>query len=145
MTFNTKKYSGPVRKSVQVLCSDSKRRSYPLQVSALVGGAPPTVGLDPERGIDFERFAVDEKQEASIVITNYSPEPMHLSIIGAPPEYLLAMLSSPVVQPRESVELTVSTNDAPPLGRFASSVTLLIDESKNTRLTIPVSGVSMMK
>ena len=145
MTFNTKKYSGPVRKSVQVLCSDSKRRSYPLQVSALVGGAPPTVGLDPERGINFERFSVDEKQEATITITNYSPEPMHLKIIGAPPDYLLATLSSPVVQPRESVELTVSTNNSPPLGRFASSVTLLIDESKNTRLTIPVSGVSMMR
>jgi hypothetical protein len=145
VTFATKKYSGPVRKSVQVMSSDAERPRYGLQVAALVGGAPPTLGVVPESGINFSRFPVDERQEMKVELTNYSPQPMHVSIVGPPPEFLQASLSSAVVQPRETVDLTVATRDKPPLGKFQGSLTLLLDEAQDTRLTIPISGVSMMK
>jgi hypothetical protein len=130
---------------VQVISSDSQQPRFGLQVSALVGGAPPTLGIVPESGIDFDRFPADERQEMKVELTNYSPQPMYLSIIGAPPEFLNASLSADVVQPRETVSLTVTTRDKPPLGKFQGSLTLLLDEAQETRLTIPISGVSMMK
>jgi len=145
VTFATKKYSGPVRKTVQVISSDAQRVRFPLQVSALVGSAPPTIGLNPETGIDFERFPVDENQKATLELTNFSAAPMQIQIIGTQPEFLAAELTSATIQPRESVELVVRTTNQPPLGKFTAAVTLLLDESRNTRLTIPISGVSMMK
>jgi hypothetical protein len=145
VTFSTKKYSGAVRKSVHVVSSDANRPSFPLQVSALVGGSPATLGLNPESGIDFDRFPVDERQEASVALTNYSPETMHVSIIGAPPEFLSASLSSDVIEPRASVDLMVKTLDKPPLGKFTGAITLRLDQTGNTRVTIPISGVSMMR
>jgi hypothetical protein len=145
VTFSTKKYSGPVRKSIQVISSDPEAARYRLQVSALVGSAPPTIGLNPETGIDFDRFPVDENQSATLELTNFSAEPMQIQIIGTPPEFLAAELSSEIIQPRETIELVVRTAEQPPLGRFSGAVTLLLDEARNTRLTIPISGVSMMK
>lgn len=134
-----------MRKSVQVLSSDSERPSFPLQVSALVGAAPATLGIKPEGPVNFDRFPIDEPQKFTVELTNYSQEPMHLSIVGAPPEFLSAELSAEILEPRKTVELRLETRDRPPLGRFAAAVTLLLDEARNTRLTIPVSGTSMMK
>lgn len=134
-----------MRKTIQVLTSDPERPQYPLQVAALVGGAPATLGVEPADGVDFQRFAVDAPQKLTVTLTNYSPDPMRVSIIGQPLEFLDATLSREVIQPRESVELTIATRDKPPLGRFNDAVTLLLDEARNTRLTVPIQGVSMMR
>lgn len=144
MTFSTKKYNGAVRKTVHVLSSDPERASFPLQIAALVGGPPATVGMEPATGIDFERFPVDSPRKAKVVLTNYSPGAMQVSIIAAPRDYLEASLSGKIIQPRETVEITVETNGKPPLGRFTDAVTLMLDEAHDTRLTIPIKGVSMM-
>jgi len=144
VTFSTKKYNGAVRKTVHVLSSDPERGSFPLQISALVGGPPATLGMEPATGVDFERFAVDAPQKSKVVLTNYSPEAMQLSIIGEPRDYLEVSLSDKVLQPRESVEVTVATHGKPPLGRFSDAVTIMLDETHDTRLTIPIKGVSMM-
>lgn len=144
MTFSTKKYNGAVRKTVQVESSDPERPSFPLQIAALVGGPPATLGMEPADGVDFDRFNVDEPKQGKVVLTNYSPEPMQISIIGEPREFLSAHLSQKMIQPRESVELDVATHGKPPLGRFTDAVTLMLDEAHNTRLTVPIKGVSMM-
>ena len=144
VTFSTKKYNGPVRKTVHVLTSDGNNPSYPLQVSALVGGPPATVGVEPA-AIDFERFAADAPQQAVITLSNYSPAPMTITIAEGPLDYLDATLSATTLEPRESVELTVKTTKTPPLGRFNSGVTLLLNEATNMRMTIPISGVTMMR
>ena len=101
--------------------------------------------MQPEGTVDFDRFPVDEPQKATVELTNYSQEPMHLSIVGTLPEFLSAELSANVLDPRKTVELRLATRGKPPLGRFSAAVTLLLDEARNTRLTIPVSGTSMMK
>jgi hypothetical protein len=129
---------------VQVESSDPERPSFPLQIAALVGGAPATLGMEPAQGIDFDRFAADAPRQGKVVLTNYSPEAMQVSIIAGPREYLSASLSGTIIQPRESVELTVETHGKPPLGRFSDAVTLMVDEAHDTRLTIPIKGVSMM-
>ena len=144
MTFSTKKYNGAVRKTVHVLSSDPERSSFPLQIAALVGGPPATLGVEPALGVDFERFPVDSPRKSKVVLTNYSPEAMHVSIIAGPRDYLQASLSAKIIQPRESVEVTVETHGKPPLGRFSDAVTLMLDEAHDTRLTIPIKGVSMM-
>jgi hypothetical protein len=144
VTFSTKKYNGAVSKTVHVLSSDPDRSSFPLQIAALVGGAPATLGMEPALGIDFERFAVDTQRKERVVLTNYSPEAMQVSIIAGPRDYLSASLSGKIIQPRESVELTVETHGKPPLGRFSDAVTLMLDETHDTRLTVPIKGVSMM-
>ena len=144
MTFSTKKYNGPVRKTVQVLSSDPERSSFPLQISALVGGPPATLGMEPAEGIDFDRFAVDSPRKAKVVLTNYSPAAMQVSIVSGPRDYLAASLSNKIIQPRESIEVTVETHGKPPLGRFTDAVTIMLDEAHDTRLTIPIKGVSMM-
>jgi hypothetical protein len=100
--------------------------------------------MEPAEGIDFERFAVDSPRKSKVVLTNYSPEAMNVSIIGSPREFLSASLSGTVIQPRESVEVTVETHGKPPLGRFSDGVTLMLNEAHATRLTIPIKGVSMM-
>jgi hypothetical protein len=144
VTFSTKKYNGAVRKSVHIVSSDPERGQFPLQISALVGGPPATVGMEPAEGIDFDRFTVDEHKSAKVVLTNYSPEAMQVSIIGGPRDFLNAHLSGKIIQPRESVELDVETHGKPPLGRFTDAVTIMLDEAHDTRLTVPIKGVSMM-
>jgi len=144
VTFSTKKYNGAVRKTVHVMSSDGERPQFPLQIAALVGGPPATLGMDPAEGIDFDRFKVDEPQKSKVVLTNYSPEAMQVSIIGGPHDYLSANLTGKIIQPRESIELDVETHGKPPLGRFTDAVTLMLDEAHNTRLTVPIKGVSMM-
>jgi hypothetical protein len=130
---------------VQVISSDAERPRFPLQISALVGAAPPTVGLEPETGIDFSRFPVNEPQTATVSLTNYSPDPVTVSIVGQPPAFLQASLSTLKLEPRQSLDLLVETRNEPPLGKFAGAVTLTLEGTQSTRLTIPISGVSMMK
>jgi hypothetical protein len=103
------------------------------------------VGIEPEDGIDFNRFPVNEPQTATVSLTNYSPEPVTVSIVGQPPAFLQASLSLMTMEPRQSVDLMVETRNEPPLGKFAGAVTLALEGSQSTRLTIPISGVSMMK
>jgi len=130
---------------VQVISSDGDKPRFPLQISALVGAAPATVGIEPETGIDFNRFPVNEPQTAKVSLTNYSPDPVTVSIVGQPPEFLQASLSVLTLDPRQSVDLMVETRNEPPLGKFAGAVTLTLEGTQSTRLTIPISGVSMMK
>jgi hypothetical protein len=144
VTFSTKKLNGPVRKSVHVVTSDANAASFGLQIAALVGGAPATLGVEPP-AVDFDRFAADAPQHATVKLTNYSPEPMHVSIIDPPLEYMTAKLSGEIIEPRHTVELTVATHGTPPLGKFSTGVTLLLDETRNTRMTIPVIGTTMMR
>ena len=134
-----------MRKSVVVVSSDAEQSNFPLQISALVGGAPPTVGIVPETGIDFDRFATDEHREAKVALTNFSPDAVTISIVGPPPSFLAAHLTADHLQPRQSADLVVETKKDAPLGKFSGAVTLVLQGSQTTRLTIPITGVSMMK
>jgi hypothetical protein len=135
-----------VRKSVTVVSSDAKNANFPLQFAAIVGSTPPTVGLVPETGVDFDRFAADESREARVAVTNFSPTAVAIQIVGAPPAYLEARLSSARLEPKQSADLIVKTlANGVPLGKFSGAVTLVMEGQQTTRLTIPVSGVSMMK
>lgn len=145
VSFSTKKYTGPVKKSVTVVSSDATQTNFPLHISALVGGNPPTVGVVPETGIDFDRFVADEHRAAKVSLTNFSPDAVALSIVGAPPSFLDAHLTAERLEPRQSAELVVETRDTAPLGKFSGAVTIVIQGGQSTRLTIPISGVSMMK
>lgn len=102
------------------------------------------MGIEPT-GVDFERFVADAPQQATITLSNYSPAPVTVSIAEKPLDYLEADLSGTTIQPRESIDLTVKTTKTPPLGRFNSGVTLLLDDAQHTKLTIPISGVTMMR
>jgi len=135
-----------VRKSVAVVSSDEKNPNQQLHFAAIVGSTPPTVGIAPETGIDFERFAADESHEARVALTNFSPTAVSIKILGDPPSYLEARLSGTHLEPKQSADLIVKTkSDGVPLGKFSGAVTLILEGAQTTRLTIPVSGVSMMK
>ena len=135
-----------MRKSVTVVCSDDKNANQALHFAAIVGSTPPTVGISPETGIDFDRFAADESHEARVALTNFSPTAVSVKILGDPPAYLEARLSGTRLEPKQSADLIVRTkSDGVPLGKFSGAVTLLLEGDQSTRLTIPVSGVSMMK
>lgn len=126
------------------MSSDGNNPSYPLQISATVGGPPPTVGVEPAT-VDFDRFAADAPQTATVKLSNYTPNPLHVKILEEPFDFLSASLSGTTIQPRESVDLTIATTKTPPLGRFHSGVTLELDEANATRLTVPISGITMMR
>ena len=134
-----------MRKTVTVMSSDARNTNFPLQFSAIVGGMPPTVGVVPETGIDFDRFAADEVREAKVALTNFSPTAVAVKIVGAPPSYLEAHLSTAHLEPKQSADLVVKTRNGTPLGKFSGAVTVELQGNQNTRLTIPVTGVSMMK
>lgn len=146
VTFSTGKFSGPVHKTVTVSSSDPEKPTTPLQFSAIVGSMPPTLGLSPETGIALDRFEAGEPKEARVELTNYSPTAMALSIVGAPPEFLEARLSGDHLEPRQSAQLIVRSREGgAPLGSFTGAVTLQVLGEQNARLTIPVTGISMMK
>lgn len=129
-----------------MLSSDAQLPNRPLTIAAIVGSVPPTVGLVPETGVDFDRFAADETREARVALTNFSPSAVALRIVGGPPSYVEARLSKDQIEPKQSADLIVRTkSDGVPLGKFSGAVTLVVEGRETTRLTIPVSGVSMMK
>lgn len=146
VTFSTGKFSGPVHKTVTVSSSDAEQATMPLSFSAIVGSLPPTLGLSPETGVALDRFVAGESREARVELTNYSPTAMNISIVGAPPGFLEARLSGDHLEPRQKAELIVRSREGEaPLGQFSGAVTLLVEGEQNARLTIPVTGVSMMK
>ena len=129
-----------------MVSSDEKNPNQALHFAAIVGSTPPTVGLAPETGIDFDRFTADESHEARVAVTNFSPTAVEVKILGDPPAYLEARLSGTHLEPKKSADLIVKTkSDGVPLGKFSGAVTLLLEGTQTTRITIPVSGVSMMK
>ena len=44
-----------------------------------------------------------------------------------------------------NADLVVETRSGAPLGKFSGAVTIVVQGAQSTRLTIPISGVSMMK
>jgi hypothetical protein len=143
VTFSTKKYNGVVRKTVHVLSSDPERSSFPLQISAVVGGPPATLGMDPADGVDFDRVPVGQHRKATVVLTNYGSRLMPISIIGTPRDFLQTRLSADAIRPGESVELEVECRDDLPVGHFSDAVTLALDRTHDARLTVPIKGVGL--
>lgn len=146
VSFTTKKYTGPVRKTVTVVSSDDKNANAALHFAAIVGSMPPTVGMTPETGVDFDRFSADESKEAKVTLVNFSPTAVNVKIVGEPPAYLKAELSKTHLEPKQTAEVILHTkSDGVPLGKFSGAVTVVLEGQQETRLTIPISGVSMMK
>lgn len=146
VTFSTGKFSGPVRKHVTVLSSDAQQPNTSLEFSAVVGSVPPTLGLSPETGVALDRFPLTESREGQVALTNYSPTAVAIAIVGPPPGYLDARLTRERLEPRQEAQLIVKTRAGePPLGKFSGAVTIEVQGEQPARLTIPVTGVSLMK
>lgn len=142
VTFSTGKFSGHVRKTLQVISSDAVNGYTSIELSAVVGGLPPSVGLAPESGIRFDRLVAGQVHEAKATITNLGSSAATLRIVGALPSYLEARLSGSRVEPGKSADLLLKTRGAVPEGAFSAGVTIQVDGRESVRLTIPVSGVN---
>lgn len=142
VTFSTGKFSGHVRKTLQVISSDAVNGYTSIELSAIVGELPPSVGLAPESGIRFDRLVAGQEQEAKATLTNLGSTAATLRIVGVPPSYLEARLSGSRVEPGKSTDLLVKTRGGVPHGAFSAGVTVQVDGRESARLTIPVSGVN---
>jgi hypothetical protein len=140
ITFNSGKFSGPVRKTLNIVTSDADHPMFSVELSANVGPLPPGLGIVPETGAGLVRSAAGAPQASKVALTNLSPRPAALKIVATAPGFLEARLSASRVEPRQSADLIVSTDGSTPVGRFYGSVTLQIEGEKSTRVSIPVSG-----
>jgi hypothetical protein len=144
VTFSSGKHSGNFNKAVHVISSDPDQTLYPLQFHAEVADST-MEALPSGTVINLDRVAAGESRSATLALTNLATGNVTVSIADPPPAFLKASLSSTSLASRQSVNLKVVTTGEPPVGQFNGSVTVEMAGTENTRYTIPITGIGLMK
>jgi hypothetical protein len=142
VTFSSGKMSGHVRKTVTIYSSDGKQPQTSLDFTATVGALPNVVTYEPGGGIDLSRFASGASAQGKVALTNLGTGGANLKVVSTAPAFLEASFSVARIEPRQMADLIVKTKQGAPVGRFAGSVTVMLEGGANARLSIPVTGES---
>lgn len=143
VTFNTKKFSGQVTKSVTVFCNDPENAQASFQFSADVASTRTRVAPLAEPA-DLGKLAPNMDGQTSIGFVNLSQEPYKLRVADWPKSWLALGWTEKVVDPGDTLSLTLGTTGVPPLGPFNSSLTFDVEGSRKSRMSLPLTGVGQM-
>jgi hypothetical protein len=144
VTFNTKKFSGEVTKSVAVFCNDPENPQATFQFSADVTSQRSRVAplIEPA---DLGQLAPNMEGQTSIAFVNLGQEPYKLRVADWPKSWLALAWTEKVVDPGDTLSLTLGTRGVPPLGKFNTSLTFDVEGSVKSRMSLPVTGVGQME
>jgi hypothetical protein len=144
VTFNTKKFSGNVTKSVVVFCNDPENPQATFQFSADVTSTRTRVAPLSEPA-DLGQLAPNMDGQTAIGFVNLGQEPYKLRLADWPKSWLAPAWTEKVVDPGDTLSLTVGTRGVPPLGKFTTSLTFEVEGSTKSRMSLPVTGVGLME
>lgn len=138
VTFNSGSYQGAVSKAVYVESSDPIEPFLDISFLATVSVPSKLLSFDPFFiKFDTIRFL---PAKAAIKIANLDSNPVSFSIAEQPYGYVNLKAKKKKIDPGKEVEIQVVLDKAPPSGEFGTSFTVVSDDEKQTRYTIPISG-----
>ena len=138
VNFNSKNITGKVAKRIKVLSTDPEDAASDLYITGIVGQEPRMVTIDGPQ-VRFNQIDIQNRQ---IQITSRSAKKdMTLTILPMSDDFLRATLSSQTLGPGNTSTLTLSLVQKPPLGEYASSVTVECAADSTERFSIPITGI----
>jgi hypothetical protein len=83
--------------------------------------------------------------QTSIAFVNLGQEPYKLRVADWPRSWLALAWTEKVVDPGDTLSLTLGTKGVPPLGKFNTSLTFDVEGSVKSRMSLPLTGVGQME
>ncbi|MCI0330509.1 MAG: DUF1573 domain-containing protein [candidate division Zixibacteria bacterium] len=138
VTFSSGAYQGPVSKAVYVESNDPIEPFIDITFNATVSIPSKLLSIDPF----FIKFDTVRglPLKASIKVVNIDAQPVSFSITQEPLDYVSLKARKKKIAPGKEAEIEVELKKAPPAGEFGTSFTLMCDDDKNTRFSIPIQG-----
>jgi hypothetical protein len=144
VTFDSKRFSGQVSKTVEVFSNDPESPEASLTFMAQIGTA--RTNLEPlEEPVDLGNVLPNRADQAQVRLINRGTEPYRLTLTDWPRGWLVTDWKEKVVDPGDTLTLAVGTAGVPPLGRFAQSLTFTVEGRQKTRLSLPITGIGLME
>lgn len=144
VTFSTKKFSGNVTKSVAVFCNDPGNPEAKFDFTADVTTTRTRVAPFNEPA-DLGQLVPNTEGQTSISFVNLGQEPYKLHLADWPQSWLAPAWTEKVVDPGDTLALTLGTKGVPPLGKFTTSLTFDVEGKVKTRMSLPVIGVGLVE
>lgn len=144
VTFDSKRFSGLVNKSVVFYSNDPEQPEAKLSFSATIETARKVVEALDEPA-DLGNLLPNRGDQAQIRLTNIGDQPYRLSVADWPGEWLEADWTERIVDPGDTLTLTVGTKGVPPLGRFATSITFDVEGKEKSRFSLPITGIGLVE
>lgn len=138
VTFSSGSYQGPVSKAVYVESNDPIEPFIDVTFLANVSVPSTLLAFDPF----FIKFDTIRQLpvRASVKVTNIDSQAVSFSIAEQPMDYVDLKARKKKLAPGKEVEIEVILDKAPPAGEFGTSFTVVCDDQKKSRFSIPIQG-----
>jgi hypothetical protein len=144
VTFNSKKFSGALTKSITVFSNDPAQAEAKFDFTADVATARSKVAPVVEPA-DLGNLVPNTEGQAQIALTNLGKEPYKLRLADWPHSWLQPSWTEKVVDPGDTLKLSIGTLGVPPLGKFNTSLTFDVEGKDKSRLSLPITGVGLVE
>ena len=138
VTFSSGSYQGPVSKAVYVESNDPIEPFMDISFQANVSVPSKLLTFDPF----FIKFDTIRSLpvRASIKVLNVDSQAISFSIAEQPLDYINLKTRKKKLAPGKEVEIEIVLDKAPPSGEFGTSFTVMCDDDKKSRFSIPIQG-----
>jgi hypothetical protein len=139
VTFNSGSYQGSVSKSVYVESSDPIEPFMDVSFLANVSVPAKLLSFDPF----FIKFDTIRQlpAKASIKVVNIDSAAIGFSIAEPPFGYVNLKARKKKLAPGKESEIEIILDKALPPGEFGTSFTVVCDDEKKSRFSIPIQGI----
>ncbi len=131
---------GKISKSATVTCNDNDRANFNLTLAGMIYPNDHPDSLKPltlsQSGVKWDPNS--KSHEAKLVIKNVSNQPLRLSLVSLPEEFLNVEIPDDVLKPGKSKEIKVRTAKTFAGADFKKSFTFECSDAEHTRYTVPV-------
>lgn len=138
VTFNSGSYQGAIQKSVYVESNDPIQPFMDIVFNAMVSVPANALSFDPFF-ISFDTVR-NLPMKAVIKVANLDSNSISFSVLESPSPFVTVKTRKKKIAPGKETEIQVEMVSATPPGEFGTSFTLVCDDAKKSRFTIPVKG-----
>jgi hypothetical protein len=127
---------GETTKRLHVVCNDPNNPLAEIRFTARIGHGSSLVKVTPAL-VDFDSLS---SKTQTLTIENTSGEKLSMTRVEGPAEGVDVDLKDQVLQPGQSIQVTLKLKDRATSGNIQTSLTLDFECSKVTRVTIPIAA-----
>jgi hypothetical protein len=141
LSFDSKNMKGVVNKLVRIWSNDTTLYPAIIYFTARVAEEPPSMALTPA-AVHLESI---DKVEQTIRFENKSDRPYTYQLLSPLPDYLSFEIPADTIPPGSDIEALVTVGEDAPLGRYETSLTLMLTGADTHPVTIPIRGIGFMR
>lgn len=144
VTFNSKKFSGAITKKITVFSNDPNNPRSTITFTANVQTNRTLIAVVNEP-VDLGSLVPDQSGQSTILLTNLGTEPYRLRLAAWPKGWMQTSWKEKVIDPGDTLQMSIGTSAVPPLGKFETSITFEVEGSEKTRMSLPLTGVGLVE